>query len=210
MHGENGMSKAVALLPRTKRSVLQMLLEGEASTATLAARARIHESVVRRHLEELVASGLVVSRSDRAARGRPRTLYSLTVDGRDTFYAKYDLVVDALARATTQSKGSAVTRARFVEAAKTIAADAGAPKSSESSITFLREMGFAPELRKQGSRNLVVSHNCPILRTAAKYPQFACEAFHSNLLSELLGLVTVSLRQTMATGAPECIHELVK
>jgi predicted ArsR family transcriptional regulator len=192
----------------TKFGMLHRLLDGDATVDSLATTAGVHPTVARRHMGDLLGAGLVMARSLRGSRGRPRTAYAITAQGRELFFARYDVVLDCLTRGSLGRSGLRRTRALFEEAALTLAGDLDFPSSPESVVRALRDIGFQPELRRERGRRVVISHNCPVLRQAQKNPDLMCETFHAGLLTEAFAGVTTSLRQTMARGAPECIHVL--
>lgn len=144
----------------------------------------------------------------RGSRGRPRVTYSLTTEGRELFFARYDFVLDSVTRASVRRSGLGRARALFEEAAQICAGDLGFPVSIDAMVGALQEVGFQPELRREKGQRLVISHNCPVFRQARKSPELLCGAFHARLLTAAQDGWRASLRQTMASGAPECIHLL--
>jgi len=192
----------------TKKALLRRLF-GKPSTAEELAQAMgIDPTVARRHLVDLRNAGFVTVDLERGSVGRPRARYALTVEGREVFFAKYDVVLDALTRGALRRNGPRHARSLYREAARTLGADLGYPRSTGETMRTLQEVGFEPELRTEQGRRLMVSHNCPVLRQARKTPPLLCEAFHGELLDRAFRGSHASLRQTMATGAPECIHLL--
>ena len=209
--GEGRLREPSGLLPgpqRTKSILLRRLLNGEATVDELAAVTEVDRTVARRHMANLLGAGLVTAHPLRGSRGRPKTLYAITTEGREVFFARYDVLLDCLTRASIRRSGPRQTRLLYGEAAKTLAKDLGFPASPGSVIQTLREVGFEPELRTERGRRLVISHNCPVLRQARKNPGLVCETFHSGLLNEALVGTHAQVQQTMAKGAAECIHLL--
>ena len=192
----------------TKFALLHLLLQGSATVDSLATSAGIHPTVVRRHLTDLAGAGFVMTGPLRGTRGRPRMAYSLTTEGREVFYARYDVVLDCLTRGSVRRSGLPRTRTLFEEAAKTLAGDLGFPLPMDSVVQALQSVGFQPELRKERGQRLVISHNCPVFQQAKKHPDLLCQTFHSRLITEGQVDMQADLRQTMAKGATECIHVL--
>jgi len=202
------VSRTLPEMHGTKFALMQYLLHGGATVEALADSAGIHPSVARRHMTDLVGAGFVIAAPARGTRGRPRVTYSLTTGGRELFFARYDVVLDCLTRSSLRRSGVRPTRALYAEAAATLARDLGFPASVDSVVRALREVGFQPELRKGRGDQLVVSHNCPVFRQARKNPDLLCKAFHTRLITGAHPGWKAELRQTMATGATECIHLL--
>jgi predicted ArsR family transcriptional regulator len=203
-------SRNSALMPEAKVSLLRLLLKGESTAESLASRSQIHVSVTRRHLDELKARGLITTRSEREARGRPRIIYQLTIEGREIFYSKYGLLLEAILQSATQDRGLADTKKMMASAAETVAKQNGAPKKMDGTIQFLRETGFQPELRTEKNNQLVISKNCPVLRTATQFPELVCDTFHTVLLENMVGVHPIPLLQAISRGANECIHQIMR
>lgn len=62
----------------TRRDLLEQLLTADANAVKLASHLGINISAIRSHLDVLELAGLVSSRHEPAARGRPKRIYTLT------------------------------------------------------------------------------------------------------------------------------------
>lgn len=195
------------LLGETKQRILVLLLDGETTAELLSSKLDMNMSVVRRHLEELVSQNLVASSFKRAGRGRPSRIYSISLEGRTAVSSKYDLVVDLLTTAVEEDLGAKRSEQLYASAGRLLAKGAGEPGSVESLLPVLADFGFQPELRNEGRKRLIISKNCPIAKLAQKYPTLTCNTFHTIFLREALKQPRVELRQDIARGAIECIHE---
>jgi predicted ArsR family transcriptional regulator len=198
---------SVALsLGNTKNRILLLLLDGEASADALASRLRMNASVVRRHLDDLEAHNLVSPSFVKMERGRPSKHYSISIEGRNRISSKYDMIADLLTIAMTEDIGSSASKNLYKSAGQMLATSAGELGDSNSLLRTLDGFGFQPQLGSDGSKELIISKNCPILKLAMKFPELTCDTFHTVFLRELLGKPELLLRQTMARGAPECVH----
>jgi len=206
--GTTTKSPTVAGLSETKLALMRLLFEGESTMSTLASALDIHPTVLRRHLLDLQGMNFVQSHSQRGAQGRPWNLFSLTGVGREAFYARYDTLLSAVAEAAVHQTGVSKARAIFDEAGTALAREFDLPRAPEEVLRVLREIGFQPELKRERSRRIVISRNCPVYRQARKTPELCCEAFHSALLNGAFEGVDAELIQTMARGAPYCVHAL--
>ena len=95
------MSAVVDDAPTRERVATSILEHGPSTAADLARRLGLTPAAVRRHLDLLLADGVVAQRQPRATtgrgRGRPAKVFMITDAGRDTFAHAYDdLAVDAL------------------------------------------------------------------------------------------------------------------
>lgn len=202
------MTAFASLLPPSKGALLRLLLRGGASASLLASRSRLHPSVVRRHMNDLVHSGLVEATPVSARRGRPSVCYGLTPAGRELFYTRYDTVLESVARVLRSTRGSRSARKVFRDAGRTLANKLGGQRRSSEVVSLFQAIGFEPELTHHGGQRVILSHNCPILEVAKVHPELTCDAFHCTLLGELLGTSPPPLRQAISRGAPYCVHEL--
>ena len=194
-------------LGQTKYSILLLLLGGENTAEDLASKLGLNLSVVRRHLEDMVADKFVNSSFKNKGSGRPSKYYSITLEGRGRISSKYDLVLDLLTMAMMENLGSEKAKAIFASAARMLTENVGRRENTHSLLPVLSDLGFQPQLRREGSRDLIISKNCPFAKLATEYPELTCDTFHTVFLREVLDRPRIALRQTIATGAMECIHE---
>ncbi|GAA2233516.1 MULTISPECIES: helix-turn-helix transcriptional regulator [Kitasatospora] len=206
---------------RVARSILD---HGPSSAADLASRLGLTAAAVRRHLDGLLATGLVESREQRVygsrGRGRPAKVFALTESGRDAFYQAYDqLAADAL-RWISESVGggkageeavAAFARARFGKQGQKYLAMLGraAPgQRTEALAQALSADGYAATVRRVPSTAAqapagaqLCQHHCPVAHIAEQFPQL-CEA-ETEVFSQLLG-THVQRLATIAHGDGVC------
>jgi len=207
--GEIGSGRpSIVGLSETKLALMRLLFEGQSTMAALSSELHLHPTVLRRHLADLQGLGLVASHPQRGTRGRPRIAFGLTGAGREAFYARYDTLLSAVADAAVNQTGAPRTRAIFEEAGIALARKFNLHEPPDELLRVLREIGFQPELKKERGRRLMISRNCPVYQQARRTPELCCEAFHTALLNAALESVDSELTQTMARGAPYCVHVL--
>jgi len=165
-------------------------------------------SVVRRHLEDMVTDKLVDVSFRIKGSGRPSKCYSITLEGRSRISAKYDLVLDLITMAMMENMGAEKTKAVFASAARILTENVGRRENMSSILPALSDLGFQPQLRKEGSEDLIISKNCPFAKLAMAHPELACDSLHTIFLREVLDRPRITLRQTIARGAMECIHQV--
>ena len=194
----------------TKGEILKLMIRsGDDTVEVLSNKLSLNPSVIRRHLEDLVSGGLVDSHYEKVARGRPRKTYSVSFKGRDSLFGKYDVFLDLMTSTMLQSRGKKVAEQIFAEAASKLVLDSGlAGKDGPDLIRFLTKMGFEPEEVKEGKTEFVISHNCPIVQISRKYPELACDVFHTDFLKVVKDNQKVILKQAISRGAKNCIHEI--
>jgi len=196
---------------RTRDAIARSILENGPSTAsTLSKRLALTPAGIRRHLDLLVADGILEARDPRVGstrgRGRPSKVFLMTDEGRSQFEHTYDdLAVAALKFMAAHSGDHLVTafaesRAEDIER-KATPFLAKRTKKVDALATFLTEQGYAASVEKRGIGEEICQHHCPIAHVAAQYPQL-CEA-ETQAFSRLLG-THVQRLATIAHGDGVC------
>ncbi|MDQ1679763.1 MAG: hypothetical protein QOI42_622 [Frankiaceae bacterium] len=171
---------------RTRDRVARVLLEtGPTTAATLGERLGVTSAAIRRHLESLLADGVIIAREApvRVARGRgrPAKLFALTESGHEQFGHAYDDIANAALRFLAASQGedavNAFAEARAAEIERRYrpvvdAADVADPKGkAEALAAALRADGYAASVSPLGSGDQLCQHHCPVQHVAAEFPQ---------------------------------------
>jgi predicted ArsR family transcriptional regulator len=197
--------------------VARALLEGGAATVSeLADRLGLTGAAVRKHLDDLVASGAVESSERRPygpdrrrGRGRPAKYYHLTKAGRESFETGYeDLAVGALRFVAEKAGPDAVmefARRRVAQMESQYADVLDLRDAPEERVELLADgltaAGYAAVVVPTSSGLQLCQHNCPIAEVAEEFPQF-CEA-EAEAFGRLLGTHVMRLA-TLAHGDAVC------
>jgi len=215
---------AAATEARTRDRVARTLLEsGPMTAAALGEELSLTAAAVRRHLDALLAGGLIEEREPRSAaprgRGRPARLFGLTETGRDTFDQAYDdLAASALRFLADQGGQEAVSafarkRVAELEARYRPIVDAAPPaQRTEALARALTSDGYAATARTTGTSRTpgpaptgageqLCQHHCPVAHVAEQFPQL-CEA-ETEVFAKLLG-THVQRLATIAHGDGVC------
>jgi len=195
----------------TRDAVARSVLENGPSTAVvLGERLGLTPAGIRRHLDLLIADGILEAREPNMAlsrgRGRPSKVFVMTDSGREQFEHSYDdLAVAALKFMSAQSgehlvQAFAQSRADDIERKANIALAKRSHKS-EALATFLTEQGYAASIEVRANGEELCQHHCPIAHVAAEFPQL-CEA-ETAALSRILGSHVQRLA-TIAHGDGVC------
>lgn len=199
----------------TRDRVARSLLHNGPSTASaLAERLRLTPAAVRRHLDALLAAGMIEAREQRVygtrGRGRPAKVFVLTESGRDAFYQTYDdLAVRAL-RYLARSGGREAVRAfardmvaDLAERADAAVAEARPEDRARALAEVLTAEGYAatasPAPSMRGEQ--LCQHHCPVAHVAEQFPEL-CEA-ETEVFAQLLG-THVQRLATIAHGDGVC------
>lgn len=195
---------------RTRDQVARAILESGPSTAVaLAQRMKLTPAGIRRHLDALVADGILEEREPhlRSAktRGRPAKVFVMSDTGRERFEHSYDdLAVAALKYLSGQGEHLVSGFAR--QRADEIVRKGGdrvlkARDKAKALANFLSAEGYAASSHSHGIGIEVCQHHCPIAHVAAEFPQL-CEE-ETKAFSQLLG-THVQRLATIAHGDGVC------
>jgi predicted ArsR family transcriptional regulator len=189
-------STGVAEAPErgTRGQVARLILElGPSTAATLGGRLGLTPAAIRRHLDNLIAEGMVETRTARTygnrGRGRPAKLFVITDAGRSAFEHAYDdLATNALRFIADKLGPGAVTefarkqvselerRYAPVVASGDLRMRVDALAAALSGDGYAASAGPAPAIGAGGaSGEQVCQHHCPVAHVAAEFPQL-CEA----------------------------------
>ena len=200
----------------TRDAIARLILEhGPATASTLSQSLSLTPAGIRRHLELLVADGILEAREPRTAstrgRGRPSKVFLMTDAGRAQFEHTYDdLAVSALRFMASHSgehlvASFAQARADEIEtkANEYIEHNKTSRKNDKVALLaeFLTDQGYAASVEDRGLGEEICQHHCPIAHVASAYPQL-CEA-ETQAFSRLLG-THVQRLATIAHGDGVC------
>ena len=177
-----------ALAVASRRRLLDVLRSRTTAldAAELAAATGLHVSTVRFHLDVLARAGLVRHRTEPAGgRGRPRLLYEPASAAEAPENTGYRLLAGLLA---AHWGGTPAERSRRAENAGRAAATAqhlGPAPTVDDALTevvaLFAELGFEPDLTRDGDEATIGLHACPFRTVAADHPEVVC-AVHLGML----------------------------
>ena len=202
----------------TRAQIARLILEHGPATATaLSERLSLTPAAVRRHLDNLLAEGMIESRMARPyhgaapRRGRPAKVFALTDAGRSAFEHAYDDLAasalrflaeragpDAVAEFARRQVGELERRYATVVAAAAPADRVRVLAEALSADGYAASAAGAPVA---GGGEQLCQHHCPVAHVAAEYPQL-CEA-ETEAFGRLLGLPVQRLA-TIAHGDGVC------
>ena len=200
---------------KTRDVVARSILESGPTTAVaLAEKLDITPAGIRRHLDSLIAEGVLTSRepyqsSASRSRGRPSKVFLMTDEGREKFEHSYDDLAVAALKFMASKSGSHLVD----EFAQTRAADferkGQSIRNSNKSLLekskmlakLLTKEGYSATTDKMGNGEEICQHHCPIAHVASEFPQF-CEA-ETEAFSKILG-THVQRLATIADGDGVC------
>jgi predicted ArsR family transcriptional regulator len=213
-----GASSGTSSAP-TRGQVARLILEfGPSTAATLGGRLGLTPAAIRRHLDNLLAEGLIETRTARTygnrGRGRPAKVFVITDAGRSAFEHAYDDLASSALRFLAETAGPeaiAEFARRQVSDLERRYAPAVARGELASRVQALAEAlsadgyaasaGPAPAVGHGGSGEQLCQHHCPVAHVAAEFPQL-CEA-ETEAFGRLLG-TPVQRLATIAHGDGIC------
>jgi predicted ArsR family transcriptional regulator len=200
---------------RTRDRVAELLLAcGPATAAELGAELGLSPAAIRRHLDAMLADGLVepIERPPRGprGRGRPAKAFRLTDAAREAFPHTYDGIATAALRWIARHAGRDAVGAFAAEQVSSLeqrcrTAMAGAGDDpmarAEALAGALTSEGYAASASVIASGGQLCQHHCPVAHVAVEFPQL-CEA-ETEVISRLVG-THVQRLATIAHGDGVC------
>jgi len=202
------------LLGEARAEVMQRLCGTARTVAELAEEMELSEGAVRRHLQALMADGLIEAQTvRREGPGRPSSRYVLTPRGHRLFGDRSGDLANELLEFLSVEYGKGALRdflrwrlerqsaryQRMMEPGSSTVERAGQLAGALSEDGFPSKVVAPPE----GATTLELrQQHCAIADVASEHPELC--AYETALFSEVLG-AGVSRRQTIADGAPSCI-----
>ena len=205
----------------TRGQVARLILElGPSTAATLGGRLGLTPAAIRRHLDNLLAEGMIETRTARTygnrGRGRPAKVFVITDAGRSAFEHAYDDLASNALRFLAETAGpDAITefaRKQVSDLERRYApavARGDLPSRVQALAEALSADGYAasagPAPAIGGSRaeagEQLCQHHCPVAHVAEQFPQL-CEA-ETEVFARLLGRHVQRLA-TIAHGDGVC------
>jgi predicted ArsR family transcriptional regulator len=202
---------------RTRDRVARLLLQrGPATAGELGRELGLTPAGIRRHLDAMLADGLVAVR-DRAprgprGRGRPAKVFALTDAGREDLRHPhtYDSIATAALRWIAEHGGPAAVEefaaaqvSALEERCRAALREAGDEPlaRAEALASALTAEGYAASASAIASGGQLCQHHCPVAHVAAQFPQL-CEA-ETAVISRLIG-THVQRLATIAHGDGVC------
>jgi predicted ArsR family transcriptional regulator len=209
----------------TRARIARLILEnGPATAAGLSSRLGLTPAAVRRHLDNLLAEGMIEAREARCygsrGRGRPARLFAITDAGRSAFEHAYDDLAASALRFLAEKAGpeavaefarrkvsdlerryrpvvqAAPPGERVQALAEALSADGYAASASVAPAAAAAASGDG----EAGGEQLC-QHHCPVAHVAAEFPQL-CEA-ETEAFGRLLG-TPVQRLATISRGDGVC------
>ena len=205
-------------MEQTRDAVTRLLQEHGASTAAdLAIEVGVSTGSIRRHMDIMVAEGLLDTELVRQQRGRPVTRYSLSEAGEEeTSGASYSRLLDRIYPALASMSGDEVSGLDGAELVNEIFDRVGATMARDHAPRITAEVfdervqQVTDALHEEGILELVESHDelvvlrnstCPV-RSCADGNHAMCDA-DRGAIESLLGLPVVQT-STVASGGDAC------
>lgn len=211
-------------MERTRDQMVRLLHErGECSIAELADAIGVSSGSIRRHIDLMVADGLLNARLERQPRGRPVTRYSLSEAGEEQSSGEhYQRLLSRLSPALASLQaddiagvdGPGVVRRLFDHVAESVAAEYRPRIHGETlgervyQVTMvLSEEGILEEVEDAGDHYRLRNVACPYRSTAAE--NHACCDADRRTIELLLGQPVEQVK-TVAAGGMTCEYLVAK
>jgi predicted ArsR family transcriptional regulator len=199
--------------------VARLILElGPSTAATLGSRLGLTPAAIRRHLDNLLADGMIETRTARTygnrGRGRPARVFVITDAGRSEFEHAYDDLASNALRFLAETAGPEAI-AEFARRQLSDLERRYAPAVARGDLPgrvqalaealsadgYAASAGPAPAIGQIEGGEQLCQHHCPVAHVAAEFPQL-CEA-ETEAFGRLLG-TPVQRLATIAHGDGIC------
>ena len=206
------------LLGKTKKKILEALLDEDESVSQISERLKIIEPGVRRHLGEMEKMGIVDSSFKQNGLGRPKKYYAISPLGRTLFPKMYDLVLSKLVTklSNTQLEHGENLAERALADVATELATVFRSRAKNQSLDnklraleeYLNELGFSSRVsRRKDGQISIVRNDCALYSVAISNCHQICVGFDTRFISECFGEDSqVKLVDCMALGRRTCEH----
>jgi predicted ArsR family transcriptional regulator len=196
--------------------VARLILElGPSTASALGNRLGLTPAAIRRHLDNLLAEGMIETRMARAqrtrGRGRPARLFAITDAGRSAFEHAYDDLATSALRFLAETAGPEAVGefarrqlADLEERYAPVVAQAPPDQRVQALARALSADGYAASATGAPTGSTgeqLCQHHCPVAHVAAEFPEL-CEA-ETEAFSRLLGTAVQRLA-TIARGDGVC------
>lgn len=200
----------------TRGRIARLIMEnGPVTAAGLSSRLGLTPAAVRRHLDNLLADGMIETRTARTygsrGRGRPARMFAITDAGRSAFVHAYDDLASSALRFLAETGGpsavAAFARQQITELERRYlpVVEAAPPQERVKALAAaLSADGYAASASSRPGSDggdQLCQHHCPVAHVAAQYPQL-CEA-ETEAFGRLLGTAVQRLA-TIAHGDGIC------
>ena len=203
---------------RTRDAVARLVQQsGPQTAAALAERLELSPAAIRRHLDALVADGVLAEVAAKPSarrprgRGRPARVYALTDAGRSQFGHAYDDLAATALRYLRDAGGEQALvafaehrAATLTSSIRTKLAERPAEDTAQQAAVVaevLTEAGYVADTAPASHGTQICQHHCPIAHVATEFPEL-CEA-ETRALATALG-TNVQRLATIAHGDGVC------
>lgn len=208
----------------TRDEVIRLLADhGPSSVADIAERVGVSEGAIRRHMDIMLAEGLLEARLERRGRGRPGLLYTLSTEGEErTASANYARLLERLYPALERLPleevsgvaGGALVERLFEAVAEDVANEYAAhvtgtelPERVGQVAEALHIEGILTRVVDEGDTYRLLNVGCPYRSTASE-THACCEADRRTI--ELLLEVPVQQVARVVDGSSMCEYVVQK
>ncbi len=185
------------------RVAAALVTTGPATATALATRLGISTTAIRRHLDALLADGLVefddrppYGPSPARGRGRPPRVFAISDAGRSQFPSDYDALASQALGFVAATGGEAAVHAFAEQRAADLEqslrqrlgdgwASTPTTEKLEGLADALSDIGFAATTEPAPAGAQLCQHHCPVSHVAEQFPQL-CEA-ETEAFARLLG-----------------------
>jgi iron-sulfur cluster biosynthesis transcriptional regulator SufR len=199
----------------TRQQILEMLKKNDAMSAKeMAAKLKITDIAVRRHLLTLEKDHLVQTKLVRQSMGRPSHVYMLTESSEQVFPKNYSEITLDFLQDVQELQGSDMIDSLFDRREQRLSEKYKQDMKGvelENRVAELAQLqdkrGYMAEWTEgeQPGQYFLIEHNCPIHKVAEEYTK-ACSS-ELSLFRDVLG-ADVEQLECKAKGGQRCVYAI--
>ena len=198
----------------TRAEILTLLLGEDYSALDLEKELGINESAIRRHLDNLEQDNYVEHRFEKADKGRPKKIFTITQKGRKLFPQKTHILLSLLAEKISDKYGKEELNTLLSEVAKEFAniigfdEEKGTDKEQlEKLVKSLDDFGFYAALKEDNGDFHIIYRNCIFEEVIEKFGDQLCD-MHRRIVSEIIPNAEVTIEKSIGKGDKKCTHHI--
>ena len=196
----------------TRADILALLLDEDYTALDLEDELGINESAIRRHLDNLEQNGYVDHRFEKADKGRPKKIFTITSEGRKLFPQKTHILLSILAEKISDKYGKEELSNLLSEVAKEFSKLIGFEEKEEISkdeletlVKSLDDFGFYASLEEKNGEYRINYRNCIFEEVIEKFGYRLCD-MHRRIISEIVPNAEVVVEESIGQGDKKCTH----
>lgn len=208
--------KGETFFQSSKGTILEHLLVDDLSPVQISEKMKIGTSTIRDHLKTLEEKGSVEHYFEKAPRGRPKKVYTITENGERRFPKNYELILGEILNVVENNYGEDELEGILNSVARNISDDfdighIGSDERAfmEELVDNLEELKLFPRLKEEDGTYILEYKNCFLYDMMDDHYGPLCD-MHKKMIENALPSYEVEDVKCKAEGDNTCAHKLIR